>query len=103
MAYHIGGRGTKAAKKFWDKIPPVLQGCEFLKQMIGMPYRSIIPCAQHKVGKDLTFYIEGSTYHQSRVSRLVRKSLSFSKLDKWHDLAIGWFFWQFNLERQHYI
>ncbi|MFT6358876.1 MAG: hypothetical protein ACJAYJ_003104 [Saprospiraceae bacterium] len=37
------------------------------------------------------------------MSRLVRKSLSFSKIDKWHNLAIGWFFWQFNLERQHYI
>jgi insertion element IS1 protein InsB len=67
-------------------------------------YRSIIPCAQHKVGKDLTFYIEGfNATIRARVSRLVRKSLSFSKLDKWHDLAIGWFFWQFNLERQHYI
>ena len=32
-----------------------------------------------------------------------RKSLSFSKIDKWHNLAIGWFFWQFNLERQHYF
>jgi IS1 family transposase len=58
-----------------------------------------------KVGKDLTFYIEGlNATIKARVSRLVRKSLSFSKLDKWHTLAIGWFFWQFNLERlQHYI
>lgn len=103
VAYHIGGRGIGAAKKFWDKIPPVLQGCNF-ETDDWEAYQSIIPSAQHKVGKDLTFYIEGfNATIRARVSRLVRKSLSFSKLDKWHDLAIGWFFWQFNLERQHYI
>ncbi|MEL7220248.1 MAG: IS1 family transposase, partial [Bacteroidota bacterium] len=67
-------------------------------------YRSIIPEHQHKVGKDLTFYIEGfNTTIRARVSRLVRKILSFSKFDKWHQLAIAWFFWQFNLERQPYM
>ncbi|MEZ4957013.1 MAG: IS1 family transposase [Saprospiraceae bacterium] len=77
VAYHIGGRGTKAAKKFWDKIPPVLQGCNFETDDWDA-YRSIIPCAQHKVGKDLTFYIEGfNATIRARVSRLVRKSLSF--------------------------
>ena len=55
--------------------------------------RTFIPAKQHKVGKDLTFYIEGfNATIRARVSRLVRKSLSFSKLDEWHDLAIGWFF-----------
>ncbi len=103
VAYHIGGRGKGAAKKFWDKIPPVLQGCNF-ETDDREAYQSIIPPAQHEAGKDLTFYIEGfNATIRARVSRLVRKSLSFSKLDKWHDLAIGWFFWQFNLERQHYI
>lgn len=103
VAYHIGGRGKKAAKEFWDKIPPALHGCKF-ETDDWEAYQSIIPPAQHKVGKDLTFYIEGfNATIRARVSRLVRKSLSFSKLDKWHDLAIGWFFWQFNLERQHYI
>ena len=103
VAYHIGGRGKGAAKKFWDKIPPALQSCNF-ETDDWEAYQSIIPPAKHKVGKDLTFYIEGfNTTIRARVSRLVRKSLSFSKLHKWHDLAIGWFFWQFNLERQHYI
>ena len=103
IAYYIGGRGKKAAMKFWDKIPLTLQNCDF-ETDDWEAYRSIIPPGQHKVGKDLTFYIEGfNATIRARVSRLVRKSLSFSKLDKWHDLAIAWFFWQFNLERQHYI
>ncbi|MEZ4933207.1 MAG: IS1 family transposase [Saprospiraceae bacterium] len=80
VAYHIGGRGTKAAKKFWDKIPPVLQGCNFETDDWDA-YRLIIPCAQHKVGKDLTFYIEGfnATIRAGSVD-LVRKSLSFFQI-----------------------
>ena len=103
IAYHIGGRGKEAAKKFWSKIPRVLRSCYFETDN-WEAYQSIIPPSQHKIGKDLTYYIEGfNATIRARVSRLVRKALSFSKLDKWHNLAIGWFFWQFNLERQHYI
>ena len=103
VGYHIGGRGIEAAKRFWQKIPCLLKSCNFETDHWDA-YKSIIPTAQHKIGKDLTFYIEGfNATIRARVSRLVRKSLSFSKLDKWHNLAIGWCFWQFNLERQHYI
>jgi len=103
VAYHIGGRGINAAKAFWEKIPKQLRGCYF-ETADWKAYQSIIPDNQHKVGKDLTFYIEGfNATIRARVSRLVRKSLSFSKSDKWHNLASGWFFWQFNLERQPYI
>lgn len=103
IAYHIGARGIQAAKKFWNKIPTCLQSCYFETDHWDAD-KSIIPAKQHKIGKDLTFYIEGfNATIRARVSRLVRKSLSCSKLDKWHVLAIGWFFWQFNLEQQHYI
>jgi IS1 family transposase len=103
IAHHIGGRGKKAAKKFWNKIPPTLRTCNF-ETDDWEAYRSIIPQHLHKVGKDLTFYIEGfNATIRARVSRLVRKTLSFSKSDKWHNLSIAWFFWQFNLERQPYI
>jgi IS1 family transposase len=104
IAYHIGSRGKAGAKQFWNKIPSHLKSCYFETDN-WEAYQSIIPLKQHKVGKDLTFYIEGfNATIRARVSRLVRKSLSFSKLDKWHTLAIGWFFWQFNLERlEHYI
>lgn len=104
IAYHIGGRGKKAARKFWNKIPLALRSCYFETDDWDA-YKSIIPTNQHRIGKDLTYYIEGfNATIRARVSRLVRKTLSFSKLDQWHSLAIGWFFWQFNLERlQHYI
>ena len=68
-------------------------------------YKSIIPANNHKIGKDLAYHIEGfNAGVRARVSILVRKSLSFSKVDNWHNKAIGWFFWQLNLERlQPYI
>lgn len=103
VAHHIGGRGIKAARKFWKKIPDALKTCYF-ETDDWKAYKKIIPNKQHKIGKDLTYYIEGfNATIRARISRLVRKTLSFSKVDKWHHLAIAWFFWQFNLEQQPYI
>jgi IS1 family transposase len=94
IAYHIGGRGKQAAKEFWGKTPSAFKGC-FFETDNWEVYRSIIPAEKHRVGKGLTFYIEGfNATIRARVSRLVRKSRLFSKVDKWHNLAIGRFFWQ---------
>ena len=99
VACHIGDRGAKAARAFWKKIPDILKKCSFETDNWDA-YKKIIPSGKHKVGKDLTYYIEGfNATVRARVSRLVRKTLSFSKKDKWHNRAILWFFWQFNLER----
>lgn len=99
IAHHIGGRGKRAAKKFLQKIPPQLRDCAFETDH-WEAYKTIIPSKQHKTKKDLTYYIEGfNATIRARVSRLVRKTLSFSKKNKWHNLAIAWFFWQLNLER----
>jgi len=67
-------------------------------------YKKIFAPKQHRIGKKFTYFIEGfNATIRARVSRLVRKSLSFSKKDQWHNAAIAWFFWQFNLERQPYF
>ena len=99
VACHIGCRGIKSAKAFWKKIPDVLKKCSFETDDWDA-YKSIIPSSKHKIGKDLTYYIEGfNATVRARVSRLVRKTLSFSKKDEWHNKAILWFLWQLNLER----
>ena len=103
IAHHVGGRGKRDARKFWGKIPAVLHGSKFETDHWNA-YESILDKGQHKVGKHLTYYIEG--FHatvRTRVSRLVRKTLSFSKKDEWHNKAIAWFFWQLNLQRKPYI
>lgn len=103
VACHFGDRSTDSAGKLWGKIPQAVKGANF-ETDDWEAYKSVIPEQQHKVGKDLTYYIEGfMATIRARVSRLVRKALSFSKKEQWHDKAIAWFFWQFNLERQPYI
>jgi IS1 family transposase len=103
VAHYVGCRGIKSAKKLWKRIPARLRRCEF-ETDDWKAYKKIIPPQRHKIGKDLTYYIEGfNATIRARLSRLVRKTLSFSKKDKWHKKAIAWFFWQFNLERQPYI
>ncbi len=104
IAHHIGGRSQRDAKKLWKKIPVCLRDCRFETDYLKA-YEAIIPASQHKTSKKLTYYIEGfNATIRARVSRLVRKTLSFSKKDSWHNRAIAWFFWQLNTERlQHYI
>lgn len=98
LAFHIGGRGVASAKRLWQKIPANLKNATFETDDWDA-YKQIIPKHNHRVGKDFTYYIEGfNTTVRARVSRLVRKSLSFSKKLACHKLAIKWFFWKFNLE-----
>ncbi|MBB4080231.1 IS1 family transposase [Lewinella aquimaris] len=98
ICFHIGGRGKDAAAALWTKIPArYRQYCTFATDY-WEAYRSIIPPDRHVVGKAHTQNIEGifATF-RARVSRLVRRSLSFSRKWEKHEAAIGYFFWQFNL------
>lgn len=91
IAHHIGDRSQRSAKKLWNKIPKSLHSCSFETDHLEA-HRIIIPSQQHKVGKDLTYYIEGfNATIRARVSCL-GKTLPFSKKDLWHNLAIAWFF-----------
>jgi len=99
LACHIGGRGKKDAQKFWNKIPKKLKHLDF-ETDYWEAYKSIIPENQHKVGKKYTYFIEGfNAKIRARTSRLVRRSLSFSKSEFWHQKAIKWMLWQMNLEK----
>lgn len=99
VACHIGGRGKEDAKKLWHKIPDNLKHFNFETDGLEA-YKSIIPKNQHKVGKKYTYFIEGfNTKIRARCSRLVRKSIAFSKLEEWHEKAIMWMLWTFNLEK----
>jgi len=70
IAHHIGGRGKKAAKKFWKKIPRILRSCYF-ETDDWEAYRSIIPANQHKVGKDLTFLMHRHFFFGLLIDNLV--------------------------------
>jgi insertion element IS1 protein InsB len=92
---HIGDRSRESAKALWQSIPAVYRQCAKVYTDFWEAYVTVIPSKRHEaVGKDsgLTSDIErlNNTLRQ-RVSRLVRKTLSFSKKLENHIGAI-WLF-----------
>jgi IS1 family transposase len=80
---HIGDRSADSALKLWQSLPAVYRQCAMVYTDYWEAYKTVLPSKRHcAVGKEtgLTSYIErfNNTLRQ-RVSRLVRKTLSFSK------------------------
>jgi IS1 family transposase/transposase-like protein len=95
VGVHIGDRSEQGARKLWDSLPSVYRQCAVAYTDFWRAYALVFPAQRHKaVGKESgkTNYIErfNCTMRQ-RVSRLVRKTLSFSKKLENHIAAI-WFF-----------
>ena len=103
MAFHVGDRRRRRAKRLWAKIPQVYrqQATFYTDQYVV--YKGVIPAAQHQAISKLarqTNHIErfNNTLRQ-RVSRLVREALSFSKKLANHIGAIKLFICHYNLTR----
>jgi insertion element IS1 protein InsB len=83
MAFHVGDRSRKSAKRLWAKTPQAYrQHAMFYTDQYAVS-AGVIPAAQHRAISKLarkTNHIErfNSTLRQ-RVSRLVREALSFSR------------------------
>lgn len=97
---HIGNRSRESARSLWQSIPAVYRQCATVYTDYWEAYETVIPANRHRaVGKDsgLTSYIErfNNTLRQ-RVSRLVRKTLSFSKKLENHVGAIWHFIHEYN-------
>lgn len=104
IGVHIGDRSEAGAKKLWESLPPVYRQCAVAYTDFWQAYAAVFPCKRHQaVGKEsgLTNYIErfNCTMRQ-RVSRLVRKTLSFSKKVENHIGAIWLFVHHYNASLQ---
>ena len=82
----------ETAKVLWQSIPGVYRQCAVIYTDGLDSYQSVLPSKRHRVvGKESgkTRYIErlNNTLRQ-RISRLVRKTLSFSKKQANHEGAI---------------
>jgi IS1 family transposase len=80
---YIGDRSKKSAEEIWQSLPPVYRQCAVCYTDVWQFYSEVLPFKRHRpVGKESgkTSYIEKlkNTLRQ-RISRLVRKTLSFSK------------------------
>jgi len=96
----VGSRDREGAQGLWDSLPAVYRQCAVCYTDFWSAYNEIFPSKRHKaVGKESgkTCYIErfNCTMRQ-RISRLVRKTLSFSKKIDNHIGAIWNFVHHYN-------
>jgi insertion element IS1 protein InsB len=97
---YIGDRSGDSARALWESMPSVYRQCAVIYSDYWEAYSTALPSHRHHaVGKEsgLTSYIErfNNTLRQ-RVSRLVRKTLSFSKNLENHIGAIWNFIHHYN-------
>jgi insertion element IS1 protein InsB len=100
VAYFIGDRSEASCRELWERVPEAYRGGHCYSDF-WKAYREVIPEDQHEaVGKESgdTAHIErwNNTLRQ-RLSRFVRKSLSFSKSDRMHEICLRLFLHRYNL------
>jgi insertion element IS1 protein InsB len=103
MAFHVGDRSRRSAKRLWAKIPRTYRQRATFYTDQYVVYAGVIPAAQHRAISKLarqTNHLEqfNNTLRQ-RVSRLARDALSFSKKLANHIGAIKLFICHYNLTR----
>ena len=96
IAFYVGDRSRKSARKLWHKIPAVYREQAQFYTDGHAAYQGVIPQPQHRVitkKARQTNHVErfNCTLRQ-RVSRLVRSALSFSKKLDNHIGAIKFFY-----------
>ena len=96
----VGARDESGARALWDSLPQGYRENAFCYTDFWSAYALVIPSEQHEaVGKEsgFTSYIERfNLTARQRISRLVRKTLSFSKKLENHVGAIWLFVHYYN-------
>ena len=88
LAYTFGKRKDEVFKEF-KKILKPFKISMFYSDNWGS-YRKYLDSDEHKIGKANTQKIERKNLTiRTRVKRLARKSICFSKLEEMHDIVIG--------------
>lgn len=104
IALHIGDRSQQSAQALWAKIPVSIRTQALVLTDCWDAYGLAIPSAQHvaceKQSGQVSLIERFNCTLRQRVSRLVRKTLAFSKSDWFHEEAIKYFIAHYNLERQ---
>ena len=104
IAFHIGDRSGESAMKLWKSIPKNYRDKATFYTDDWQAYKGVIPKESHSVIKGKENHIErfNCTMRQ-RISRLVRKALSFSKKLENHIGAIKYFICHHNLQRSLHV
>ena len=103
VAFVMGDRSRASCERLWRAIPESYKETSCYSDL-WEAYREVIPEEQHEAaGKQ-----EGETSHverwintlRQRLSRFVRKTLSFSKSHQMHHCCLKLFIYRYNLERR---
>jgi len=97
---YVGDRSQKSAQQLWESLPPVYRQCAVCYSDFWKAYECVFPKKRHKAvskSSGKTSHIErfNNTLRQ-RISRLVRKTLSFSKKLENHIGALWYFIHHYN-------
>lgn len=106
VAFVMGDRSRATCKRLWEAIPQSYKG-SICYSDFWEAYQEVIPEEQHQA----TAKEEGETSHverwintlRQRLSRFVRKTLSFSKSPQMHYSSLKLFVYRYNLERRSII
>ena len=103
IAFHIGSRAREAPRALWNKLPRLVKRYGLFYTDDWDAYREVLPEERHVISdykKDTNHVERFNNTLRQRVSRLVRKALSFSKSEENHYGAIKYFIAQYNLSLQ---
>ena len=99
VAFVIGDRSEDTCRRLWEQIPAPYRLCATFSDFWDA-YKNVFPQETHQsVGKEtgLTAHVErwNLTLRQ-RLARFVRKTLSFSKSDTYHEATLSLFIHRYN-------
>lgn len=106
LAFVIGDRSKKSCQRLWNRIPLQYRNCLSYSDF-WQAYQKVLPKDRHtSVGKE-----SGQTNHMERwyctirqkQARFVRKTLSFSKTDSFHNMVTKWYVTEHNLHRKELL
>jgi IS1 family transposase len=101
VAFFVGDRREARCRLLWERLPEAYRRCRTLSDFWDA-YQKVFATGKHQsVGKD-----SGETNHvarwnntlRQRLARFVRKTLSFSKSDFYHELVLRLFIIRYNIE-----
>jgi insertion element IS1 protein InsB len=100
VAYFVGDRSEKSCRELWQRIPAAYKQCHTFSDFWDA-YQKVFNTGRHcSVGKESgqTAHVErwNNTLRQ-RLARFVRKTLSFSKSDIFHELVLKLFIHAYNV------
>jgi insertion element IS1 protein InsB len=100
VAYALGSRGLKTCRLLWQRIPAGYKS-SLCYSDFWKAYQAVLPPEQHHTSER-----QGKTNHierfnntlRQRLARLVRRTLSFSKINAMHEVAIKLFIHHYNAQ-----